>query len=69
MTPEEAQSIQEHSTAIAEILYRNSDPESIKDLGDIERIVRQHMLEIVGPQVGIFLSKQRQKRQQGSHEQ
>jgi len=64
MTPEEQQAIKTHADAIAAILYRNTDESKLQNLEGIEQAVRQHMLESVSPQVGIFLSKQRAKQQQ-----
>jgi hypothetical protein len=64
MTPEEAQAVQAHVESIAAILYANTDPEKLKTLEGIELSVRQHMLETVSPQVGIFLSEQVRKQQQ-----
>jgi hypothetical protein len=54
MTPEEQQSIKVHTDAIAAILYRSTDEEKLQSLEGIEQAVRQHMLESVSPQVGIF---------------
>jgi hypothetical protein len=61
MTPEEKEAIKAHADAIAAILYKNTDVEALQSLEDIEHVVRQHMLESVAPQVGIFLSEQRPK--------
>jgi hypothetical protein len=68
MTPEEQQIIKAHADGIAAILYRNTDEAKLQSLEGIEQAVRQHMLESVSPQVGIFLSKQRAKQQQASPE-
>ncbi len=68
MTPEEKQTIKVHLDAVAAILYQNTDVEKLQSLEDIEQAVRHHMLESVSPQIGIFLSNQRQKRQQASPE-
>lgn len=59
MTPEEKEVIKAHADAIAAILYKNTNVEALQSLEDIEQVVRQHMLESVMPQVGIFLSEQR----------
>jgi hypothetical protein len=64
MTPQEQQAIKTHADAIAAILYRNTDESKLQSLEGIEQAVRQHMLESVSPQVGIFLSKQKAKQQQ-----
>ena len=64
MTPEDQQAIKIHADAIAAILYRNTDESKLQNLEGIEQTVRDHMLEHVSPQVGIFLSKQRAKQPQ-----
>lgn len=64
MTPEEAQAVRSHVEAIAAILYANTDSEKLKTLEGIELSVRQHMLETVSPQIGVFLSAQARKQQQ-----
>lgn len=64
MTPEEQQAIKTHADAIAAILYRNTDEAKLQSLEGIEQSVRQHILEHVSPQVGIFLSKQKAKQQE-----
>lgn len=58
MTPEETKVMRSHVEAIAAILYQNTDPDRIQSLEGIEQTVRQHMLEHVSPQMGIFLSEQ-----------
>ena len=58
MTPEETKAMRSHVEAIAAILYQNTDPDRIQSLEGIEQTVRQHMLEHVSPQMGIFLSEQ-----------
>jgi hypothetical protein len=68
MTPEEKQAIKTHADAIAAILYQNTEVDKLQSLEDIEQIVRQHMLESVTPQIGIFLSKAKPKPQQGKPE-
>jgi hypothetical protein len=61
MTPEEEQAVKAHADAIATILYRNTDPETLNTLEDIEQAVRTHMLKHVSPHVGTFLSEKRRK--------
>lgn len=39
----------------AQILYEESDPETLRDLEGIEKTVRAHLLESVGPEIGHFL--------------
>jgi len=41
---------------IAEILYRNSNPEGLDSLEGIEQTERQQMLKEVSPRVALFLS-------------
>ena len=57
MSPEERQEIAVYTQAIARILYKNTAPEQITSLGQIEKVVRDKMQEYVMPEVGIFLSK------------
>lgn len=40
----------------AQILYDETDPAAIQDLEGIEKAVRRHLLEQVGPEIGHFLS-------------
>lgn len=68
MTPEEQQMLKTHARAIAAILYQNTDTEKLQSIEDIELTVRDHLLESVSPEIGIFLSKQRHKPQQASPE-
>jgi maltodextrin utilization protein YvdJ len=56
MTPEEQERLQACTQEIAEILYRNTDKESLTNLDAIEQTVRQQMLEHVSPEVALFLS-------------
>ncbi len=46
---------------VAQILYEESEPESIRDLEGIEKTVRTHLLEQVGPEIGHFLSNKQPK--------
>ena len=57
MTPEDQTALAQHSREIAKILHRNSDPDAVKTLEGIETTVRQHLLEHISPEVGLFLSK------------
>ncbi|MEO1125468.1 MAG: hypothetical protein AAFX95_15425 [Cyanobacteria bacterium J06639_16] len=41
---------------VAEILYDESEPAAIQDLEGIEKTIRGHLLEHVGPALGHFLS-------------
>lgn len=45
----------------SEILYNNSDTDSLETLADIEITVRNQLLEHVSPQIALFLSAKRPK--------
>lgn len=57
--------IQAHANAIARLLYEETDPEKLKTLEEIEKTVRQQLLEYVDPEIGNFLSKNQVKQKQG----
>ncbi len=57
MTPEEQERLQACITEIAQILYKNTPPEKITTLEDIEKTVRQQMMAHVSPKIALFLSK------------
>ena len=57
MTPEQKQLIKSHADAIAEILYADCNPESLKTLEDIEITVKDRVVSYVTPHIGIFLSE------------
>lgn len=59
MTPEDQKRLESCTAEIAEILYRNSNSESLDSLESIEQTVRQQMLEEVSPRVALFLSTSR----------
>ena len=44
---------------MSEILYNNSDTESLENLEAIETTVRTKVLEDVSPKIALFLSKKR----------
>ncbi|NJL85461.1 MAG: hypothetical protein HC886_05010 [Leptolyngbyaceae cyanobacterium SM1_1_3] len=50
--------IQAHAEKIAELLYEETDPEQVKTLEGIKVAVWNHLLETVGPDIGLFLSAQ-----------
>lgn len=58
MNPEERERLKACHDEIAQILYRNSPPESLEDLESIEQHLRQQWLEVMGPDIAFFLSKQ-----------
>lgn len=68
MTPEQEQALKSHLEAIAQILYDDSDPETMKTLEGIELTVRQQIQAHVSPELGSFLSKRSQERKQASEE-
>lgn len=62
MTSKQEKALQKHIQAIAKILYEDTPPEELKTLAGIEQAVRSQMQRHVMPQVGVFLSQQRQGR-------
>jgi hypothetical protein len=58
MTPEQEQELQSHVQKIAAILYQDTPSEQLTSLEGIEIAVRQHVLERISPEIGIFLSAQ-----------
>lgn len=64
MTPEEQKEVLAHSRAIAKILYKNTKTEELTSLGRIEAAVRDGLQEHVMPEIGIFLSKMSQMKQE-----
>jgi hypothetical protein len=52
----------------SEILYNNSDTDSLETLADIEITVRNQILEHVSPQIALFLSPKRPKPDAGKPE-
>ena len=54
MIPSDQQQLKAHLKAVAEILYRNTDPTQLKSFESIEKSLRQKMLEEVGPELGSF---------------
>jgi hypothetical protein len=64
MTPEQKQAIKKHADAIAEILYADCEPGSLKTLEDIEIAVKEQVLSYVTPEIGFFSSTQLAARKQ-----
>jgi len=60
--------IPSHAKAIAKLLYEETDPAKIKTLEGIEKIVRQHLLDYVDPEVGNFLSQKAAEQKQEEQE-
>jgi L-lactate utilization protein LutB len=53
MSPEEQKELDQHTKAIARILYKNTPKEELTSLGKIEEAVRARMQKYVMPEVGI----------------
>ena len=59
MTPSEKQELEACLLRVSEILYNDSDSESLQSLETIENTVRAKVLEHVSPKIALFLSKKR----------
>lgn len=68
MTPDQKQALKAHLQAIAQILYDDSDPATLKTLEGIEMTLRQQIQTHVSPELGNFLSKQLQERKPANSE-
>ena len=53
---------------ISEILYAESEPEKLETLEDLEKTVRDKVLEHVSPKIAFFLSEKRPKHLKGKKE-
>jgi hypothetical protein len=60
MTPDQKQALKQHLQAIAQILYDESDPATMKTLEGIEMTLKQQIQTHVSPELGSFLSKRSQ---------
>jgi hypothetical protein len=61
MTPSERKELEACLKRASEILYNDSDPDSLETLEDIEIAVRKQVLEKVSPQITLFLSSEKQR--------
>lgn len=61
MTPEKLQRLQACLEEAASILYEETPASELQNLESIEKAVRAHLLERVGPNVALFLSVKRQE--------
>jgi hypothetical protein len=61
MTPSEKARVQECVQELSEILYRHTPAERCQSFEDIEKSVRQHLLESVGPGMAFFWSNKKLK--------
>jgi hypothetical protein len=68
MTPSERKELEGCLKRASEILYNNSDPGSLKTFEGIEKTVREQVLEHVGPQIALFLSKTKQEQEKEKNE-
>ena len=59
MTPAEREELEACLKRASEIIYNNSDTDSLETLADIEITVRNQVLEHVSPKIALFLSKKR----------
>lgn len=69
MTPSEQEELEACLKRASEILYNNSEPESLETLADIEAQVRTQVLEHVSPRIALFLSPKRPKQNEEKKEQ
>ena len=65
MKPEEEKELTEHLNEIAKILYRQTKPEQVQTLAQIEATVREQTLQYITPKLGFFLSNRLPKHKQG----
>ena len=68
MTPSERLELEACINRASEILYNNTDSDSLETLEDIETTVREQVLENVSPQIALFLLNEKQKLQRGENE-
>lgn len=68
MTPSEKLELEACLRRVSEILYNDSDSESLETLETIENIVRAKVLEHVSPKIALFLSKKRLELGEGKKE-
>jgi len=61
MNPEKLQRLQACLEEAASILYEETPKSELQDLESIEKAVRAHLLDRVGPQVALFLSGKRRE--------
>ncbi len=61
MTPDERLELEACLFRASEILYNNSDTDSLETLADLEITVRNQILEHVSPKIALFLSPKRLK--------
>ena len=62
MLSENEKRIKELCQELGQCLYEQSQVEKFNNLAEIEETVRDLMIQYVNPEIGIFLSKQAQKK-------
>jgi hypothetical protein len=68
MKPEQEQALKAHLQAMAQILYDDSDPNTMQTLEGIEMTVRQKIQAHVSSELGNFLLERLQEQSQGDSE-
>jgi hypothetical protein len=61
MTPEEKERLKACAAEIAEIIYKNTPDTELSSLETIEKHIREQWIELVGPEIGFFLSSGQQE--------
>lgn len=60
MTPDEEKQVKEHLQAVAEILYKNTDPTELKSFENLELFLREQILQEVSPELARFFFQKSQ---------
>lgn len=68
MTPSERLELEVCLKRVGEILYKNSDPESLETFEGIEKTVREQVLEEISPKIALFFSKKRREQKKEGKE-
>lgn len=68
MTPDQRLELEDCLRRASEILYEDSDPESLETLEDIEKKVREQVLSEVSPRIALFLSRRKREQQKEEKE-
>ena len=69
MTPEEQATIKENLRQVAEILYKNTSSAELTSFETIELSVREHLQEIVAPEISNFFIAQQEETRREENEQ
>jgi len=64
MTPEKQERLQSWLQELAALLYEETNKSDLSDLESIEKTVRVQMLELVSPNIALFLSSKQQEPKQ-----